>query len=248
MRGRKAGGKGAERRPGRGHGAAVPGPDGPVRDRRLRPRPHAPAVQPAAPAGPPGRGGKRRGGGAGGRQPRGNAVAAQGEGRAVHGAGRRGRGRSRVPAFVRQGVPGGQAGGDVAQKAGGHARRAPLAHGAGRRYLQRKHLCGLPLLRQSACGRALSLRLRAELYVLCVFGPYAFPQGAGAGQGHRGAFHGGKYGRDGGRGDRAGVRGPPEFRRAPARAHAGGLCPCGAEAGRAQNGLCDAAAQRAGVL
>lgn len=28
----------------------------------------------------------------------------------------------------------------------------------------------------------------------------------------------------------------------------GGLCPCGAEAGRAQNGLCDAAAQRAGVL
>lgn len=44
----------------------------------------------------------------GGRQPRGNAVAAQGEGRAVHGAGRRGRGRSRVPAFVRQGVPGGR--------------------------------------------------------------------------------------------------------------------------------------------
>ncbi|MFQ7005066.1 MAG: glycoside hydrolase family 3 protein [Ruthenibacterium lactatiformans] len=41
MRGRKAGGKGAERRPGRGHGAAVPGPDGPVRDRRLRPRPCA---------------------------------------------------------------------------------------------------------------------------------------------------------------------------------------------------------------
>lgn len=66
-------------------------------------------------------------------------------------------GEARVPAFVRQGMPGGQAGGDVAQKAGGHARRAPLAHGAGRRYLQRKHLCGLPLLRQSACGRALSL-------------------------------------------------------------------------------------------